>query len=103
MLRRFCFLTGEVLIGVRRLMAALASFQNLHLLTTEKNSPTIWGHCRQLNGIEFFNPLYKRFADAMPAVQHLSAWRENDGITQISLVDVSRVLPNGSACRQDVQ
>src|SRR3954468_12878224 len=39
----------------------------------------------------------------MPAVQHLTGRRQNDRTTQIRLVDISRVLCNGAACRLDIQ
>ena len=56
-------------------------FLNLDLLASSQNSPEIGRHRRQPNRIEFFNPLQIRFADAMPAVQDLSVWRKDDGIT----------------------
>jgi hypothetical protein len=71
----------------------IASFQNLNFLTTQKNSPTIRGHCRQLNGIEFRLCSWQVFAVAQRRMAEQPRLCYNDFLKRESHVATSKKLP----------
>jgi hypothetical protein len=91
-LRSSCRTSG-LLVGI---------VQNLDLLAGDENSPAIGGQSLQLHRVQLLNSPHERFADPMPAIQHFSRRRENDGVAQIARVDVSGVFRDCSAGRKDV-
>ncbi len=76
--------------------------RNRNLLTAEENAPAIWRHGGQLNCIQLFNTLQICLTYTMPAIQHLSGRRKDDGATQIRFVDIPCVLRDRTTGRLDV-